>query len=145
MQVESGPSMLAVEALLRSNDLPIADLSALQSSDFLFCGQSEKPIGVIGIQILGSVGLLRSLVVSDIGRNHGCGTALVEALESKAKHAGIKDLYLLTETAEAFFANLNYTKISRDGAPSAIKNTQEFDGLCPDDAILMHKQLVIGN
>jgi len=145
MQIDSGPSMSAVEALLRANDLPVADLSALQSSDFLFCGQSEKPIGIIGMQNLGSVGLLRSLVVSDVGRNKGCGTALVEALESKSKQAGISDLYLLTETAERFFANLNYIKISRENTPQVIKNTREFDGLCSDDATVMYKQLVVND
>jgi len=133
--------MTAVMELLHASDLPVDDLSELRSSDFLYCGHAEKPQGVIGLQIIGAVGLLRSLVVSDTGRGMGCGTALVAALETKAMQAGIFDLYLLTETAARFFANLNYTIIPRASAPSVIKNTREFAGLCPDDATLMHKRL----
>jgi len=142
MQIAHGPSMTGVLALLQANGLPTADLSALRSSDFLYCGDVENPTGVIGLQIVDDVGLLRSLVVSEAGRHHGCGTALVAALESKAKHAGINNLFLLTETAENFFAKLHYVPMPRANAPAAIKTTREFNGLCPDDAVLMHKKLV---
>jgi len=135
--------MAAVEALLSANNLPTDDLSALQSNDFLYCGQRDKPYGAIGLQVTGTVGLLRSLVVSQDGRHQGCGTALVAALESKARQAGIVDLYLLTETAQAFFARLNYSIIPRDSAPSTIKDTPEFSGLCPDSAILMYKNTLV--
>jgi len=134
--------MTAVETLLRANNLPVEDLSALRTSDFLYCGQAETPQGIIGLQIVETVGLLRSLVVSETGRHKGCGTALVAALETKAKQEGIFDLYLLTETAVPFFANLYYTTIPRAIAPSAIKNTREFTTLCPGDATLMNKKLV---
>lgn len=133
--------MMALETLLSANNLPIADLPTLQPSDFLYCGKPEKPVGAIGLQIAGSVGLLRSLVVSQDGRRQGCGTALVAALESKANQAGIFDLYLLTETAQAFFARLDYTTIARDSAPAVIRKTPEFTGLCPDDATLMYKNI----
>jgi len=145
MQIEQGPLMAAVEALLSANDLPITDLSDLQPCDFLYCGEREKPIAAIGLQIVGSVGLLRSLVVSHDGQHQGYGTALVAALESKASQAGIIDIFLLTETAQDFFAHLNYTSIPRNSAPSAIKNTAEFNGLCPSDATLMHKNLTVFN
>ena len=141
MQIAEGPSIKAVEALLHANDLPIADLSALLPNDFLYCGTAENPTGVIGLQIEGTVGLLRSLVVSHTRRHQGYGVALVAALESKAKNAGINELFLLTETAEAFFAGINYTIVPRDSAPTAIKNTAEFSDLCPGDATLMYKKL----
>jgi len=135
--------MASVKALLLVNNLPVEDLSSLRSSDFLYCGQRESPMGVIGLQTVGDVGLLRSLVVSQAARKQGCGTALVAAIESKAVQAGIADLYLLTETAERFFSNLQYAAIPRESAPSSIKETREFAGLCPDDAILMHKQFTL--
>lgn len=141
MLIAQGPSLAAVEVLLKKNDLPIADLGTMQSSDFLYCGQIESPTGVIGLQIADSAGLLRSLVVSEDGRHKGCGTALVAALESKAMQAGVRDLYLLTQTAEAFFENLHYAVIPRNNAPTSIRNTAEFDSLCPGDATLMYKQL----
>jgi len=145
MRIHKSPSMSAVQALLQANNLPIADLSALQAHDFLYCGTADNPTGIIGLQIVDNVGLLRSLVVSQTVRNQGCGTALVMSLETKAKQDGVEDLYLLTETAEPFFVNLNYTTIPRASAPMAIRQTQEFSGLCPDDAILMQKKLVDGD
>jgi len=133
--------MKAVKALLLENNLPTADLSALQSRDFIYCGAAENPVGVIGLQVEGGVGLLRSLAVSQASRHQGCGSALVAAIENKAKQSAIDELYLLTETAQAFFTKLNYTKIPRKSAPTAIKSTPEFSGLCPDDAVLMFKYL----
>lgn len=142
MNVMQGPSMTAIEALLRANELPIADLGQLTSDNFLFMGDAKSPVGVIGLEVFGTAGLLRSLVVSDASRGQGYAKALVTALELKALRAGVQDLFLLTETAARFFSNLDYSVMPRNNAPVVIKNTPEFSGLCPDDAILFHKQLV---
>jgi len=143
--IAQGPSMAAVKALLLANGLPVEDLSALTSDDFLYCGEATAPMGVIGLECFGAAGLLRSLVIAEAGRNQGFGQSLVAALELKATQLGVCDLFLLTETAESFFVKLGYEPISRAAAPVAIKQTREFSDLCPDDAALMCKKLAVVN
>ena len=141
MNITTAPDMAAVKALLLANNLPVDDLSELAPDDFLYGGTAEKPIGFIGMQLVGDDALLRSLVVTKAGRGRGYGSALVAALEQLAKTKQVKCLYLLTTTAQTFFTNQGYCVIDRSSAPEPIKQTREFSGLCPDDAILMSKNL----
>jgi amino-acid N-acetyltransferase len=97
--------------------------------------------GVIGLESFENLGLLRSLVVSRAARGSGIGAALVAALEAVCRELGVRELWLLTIDADAFFAKLGYVTRSRDAAPEAIRNTAEFSGLCPGDAVLMSKEL----
>jgi len=58
---------------------------------------------------------------------------------------GVDELWLLTIDADAFFVSLGYETRERSEAPEAIRNTEEFSGLCPEDAVLMSKQLLAPN
>jgi len=52
---------------------------------------------------------------------------------------GIAELWLLTIDADAFFATSGFSVRGRDDAPSAVRASQEFSSLCPDNAVLMSK------
>ena len=67
---------------------------------------------------------------------------LVARLESEAKSSGIEALYLLTETADKYFAKKGYTAISREIVPVEIKSSSEFSHVCPVSAIVMKKELI---
>ena len=54
---------------------------------------------------------------------------------------GVRSIYLLTTTAEAFFNRLGYERMGRSRAPSSIKRTREFAGLCPVSSVFMVKAL----
>jgi amino-acid N-acetyltransferase len=53
----------------------------------------------------------------------------------------VRTLFLLTTTAEGFFARLGYLHATRDVAPPAIRSTKEFAGICPASSAFMSKQL----
>ena len=108
---------------------------------FFACGDPADPAGVVGIELYGSEALLRSLAVRESERNGGTGRALVAAAETYACNAGVCSVYLLTETAAAFFASLGYCALAREDAPPAIRSTTQFSALCPDSAHLMTKAL----
>ena len=140
-----GNDWQSVRRLLDEAGLPVADLGPDLLVDFLVAersgpGQSET-LGIIGLQRFNHVALLRSLVVSQRDRKSGLGRRLVSAVEANARCAGVKDLWLLTIDAERYFENLGYKMMSRDSAPDSIRNTEEFNGLCPDGAYLMRKTL----
>jgi amino-acid N-acetyltransferase len=130
-----------IHALLSDNGLPIEDLGANALDSFLVAEDDGDLVGLIGLQVFGTTGLLRSLVVAETARRVGLGGKLVGALESAAQTAGIRDLWLLTIDAERFFERQGFEIVDRDAAPQSIRSTEEFGGLCPDSAHLMTKSL----
>lgn len=128
----------AIDLLLKAN-LPTQDLA---SEHLAFVAEGEAGLsGVIGIESSGPVALLRSLVVAPFARGEGVGRRLVAALERMAIERGTRQLWLLTNDADAFFGGLGFSVRSRDEAPAAIRNSAEYSHLCPADAVLMSKDL----
>ncbi len=72
--------------------------------------------------------------------NTDWGPVLPQRLSGKRAN-GIEALVLLTETAEAFFTRHGYLVIERESVPDEIKQSAEFQSLCPDSAICMTKSL----
>ncbi len=85
--------------------------------------------------------LLRSLAVAAHVRGRGVGRALLADAERYARSHEVKDIYLLTTTAERFFARAGYERVERDSAPREIQQTEEFSTLCPATSALMRKRL----
>lgn len=143
LQVTFGPaaSTTVFAGLLASNGLPVSDLTDLSAPDCLVATIEDHVVGAVGLQIFGPYALLRSLVVADDQRGHGLGGELVDRIESLARDRGIKQLFLLTTTAESFFAQRGYSSADRQSAPDAIRGTQEFSSLCPASSAFMHKDL----
>ena len=141
MQLHEHPDPGAVIRLLEASGLPTADLEPGHFEGFLGCGDSARPSGAIGLEAHDGHGLLRSLVVAPDLRGGGCGKALVAGIEARARELGLADLYLLTETAQPFFAALGYEVVERGSVPEPIRATREFSSLCPDSATVMCKQV----
>ena len=111
-----------VEALLERNGLPSRDVRARPEQFYYATAEGER-VGIGGLEPYGSVGLLRSVAVEAAKRGHGYGSAICEALESKARTNGVETLYLLTTTAAAFFDARGYETVDRADAPAAIRQT----------------------
>lgn len=131
----------AVRELLLASDLPVDDLGPDRLDGFLIAEDGDVVVGLIGLEVLGTFGLLRSLVVEENARRAGLGGKLVGALESAAEAAGIAELWLLTIDAERFFQRHNYEIVDRESAPDELRGSDEFSSLCPDTAYLMRKAL----
>lgn len=101
----------------------------------------QEIIGAVGIEVYGKSGLLRSLVVKPDDRKRGVGAQLTLNLERLAKSQSVECLYLLTTTAEKFFATHGYHRFDRKRVPQDIAATTEFKLLCPSSAVCMCKQL----
>jgi amino-acid N-acetyltransferase len=98
-------------------------------------------VGAAAIEPYGPDGLLRSVVVAPELRGTGLGHSLVAAAETSARALGIRDLYLLTETAIDWFPRLGYETLPRDGVPAPIAASVEFTVSCPDTGVLMRRRL----
>lgn len=133
-----------VVRLLATADLPYQDVTPALLAHYLLARDGAAPLGVVGLEPFGAVGLLRSLAVAPSARGRGLGAELTRALERRAAALGITQLYLLTTTAETFFAGLGYRAIPRGDAPPPIRGTTEFRELCATTSVCMVKTLVEG-
>jgi len=139
--ISAGPAPEAARGLLAAANLPTSGLTDEQLAKFFYCGLATAPSALIGLEIYGADALLRSLVVDPTVRSKGLGSALVERAEAHSAVHGVGTLYLLTTTAEGFFARRGYRRIDRTVAPAAIRSTREFEGLCPASSAFMFKRL----
>lgn len=158
-----------VEGLLAENDLPTSDLDSAYPSLFVceFADSSGirrsdasqeptrprrvgegKRVGVGGLEVegdtgevTGNAGLLRSVAVEESARGAGYGTAICERLLDRARAADLDAVYLLTTTAEDFFADLGFERAERSRVPDTIRGTAEFTDLCPASATCMKKEV----
>ena len=132
----------SIVRLLSNAALPHEDLAAEHLRHFLVVRDADGIAGVVGMEVADDAGLLRSLAVADTRRGGGVASRLVDALEAHARAAGIRTLYLLTTTAEGFFARRGYARTERGEVPDAIAATAEFRSICPASAACMAKALV---
>jgi amino-acid N-acetyltransferase len=141
MKIEPLASIELLKEVVSLCGLPIDDLSTLSNAKFFGISEGGTLVAVVGLELYGEVGLLRSLAVLPSYRNTGLGNKLVRHVESFAKQYGIEQLYLLTTTAEDYFLRFGYVPAIRDSAPMAIKATSQFSGLCPASSAFLIKQL----
>jgi amino-acid N-acetyltransferase len=125
----------AVIRLLDASGLPHRDVTAALLAHYLLARRGDALLGVVGLEPLGTVGLLRSLAVAEPGRGRGLG------VERHARDLGIAELYLLTTTAERFFGKLGYRAIPREDAPPLVQGTTEYRELCSSTSVCMVKTL----
>lgn len=124
-------------SFLRSEDLPDDDVGQPNRHFYFFHGPDETFIGMGGFELYGADALLRSVVTAEEVRGAGHGGPMVELLLNEMRQRGAASAYLLTTTAEGFFARLGFAVIDRDEAPEAIKATREYVLLCPASATVM--------
>jgi protein-tyrosine-phosphatase/N-acetylglutamate synthase-like GNAT family acetyltransferase len=126
--------------LLEASGLPVSDLDRSRPA-LLGVRDDAGLTGVVGLELHGTSGLLRSLAVRSGVRGSGLGGSLVEAAERLARSRGVERLFLLTDTAEPFFARRGYHRVERATAPPEIQGTAEFSSLCPSTSAFMVKEL----
>lgn len=131
----------ALKTLLDSSGLPSSDLTEGHLQHFIILGQAGRVGGSVGMEPFGEDALLRSLAVDTMMRGEGYGNRLLELLETHARDEGVQRLYLLTASADNFFAHHGYERIERASVPEVIRNTAQFAGMCPAGATCLYKSL----
>jgi amino-acid N-acetyltransferase len=142
MRIERArPSDLpAVEALLSAAGLPLAGAPEAFARGVVM-RDGEAVVGVAAVERYGLAGLLRSVVVKPDRRGAGLGRDLVVAAEALARREGIRDLYLLTETAITWFPRLGYSVVPRDEAAAVVGQSIEFTTACAETAVAMRREI----
>jgi len=129
----------AVIVLLSGASLPTAGVPVTLQG-FVIAEAGGEVVGVAGLERYGPAGLLRSVAVRPEARNTGVGGALIDRILAEAVAGGMRDIFLLTTTAESYFARRQFSRIAREAVPEPVQASIEFQGACPSSAIVMHRR-----
>lgn len=124
-----------VEALLGGDGLVLDGVH--EAFGFLVARGAGAVVGSIGLEVYGRGGLVRSVVVKPERRGSGIGTQLVVAALAWARELGVGELYLLTATADRFFARFGFEPVERGVVPSSVLGSREFSASCCETATIM--------
>ena len=95
-------------------------------------------IGVFGIEIYESIGLLRSFGVKKKYQGKGFGAKLIDKMESYILEKKLDEVYLFSETADKMFVKMGYVYTTREEADPRIQQSIEW-GLCTTTPLLVKK------
>lgn len=133
-----------ITAILAVDGLP-ADGIAGNLPTWYVAAETEAgvPVGVAGLEVWESVGLIRSVIVAPEVRGRGIGVALMRDRLAWARHQGLTEVYLLTISADAerFWERQGFRRLARAGLPASLHASAELRGACPDTAVTMMLRL----
>ena len=127
----------AILRLLSSAGLPAAALGSHSDTALFAAREDGRLVGCAALEIYDGVGLLRSVAVEAEARGTGLGRRLTAAALKLARERGLTAVYLLTETAAAFFSKQGFSEVDRASAPAALSSSEEFAVACPEVATCM--------
>jgi amino-acid N-acetyltransferase len=130
-----------VLALLERAGLPTEGVDPDALTNFVIAEHEGRPVGVVGVEVYRESALLRSAAVEEGWRGSGVGGALVDRALALTRERGIRDVFLLTTTAEDYFPRFGFACIARESVPQAVQASAEFQGACPSTAVAMRKRM----
>jgi amino-acid N-acetyltransferase len=129
-----------VLALLERHGLPLDGAAGLEEA-LVVARRNGEIAGAAGLELYADGALLRSVVVDSSVQGQGLGRSLTEAALALARARGIPAVFLLTTTADGFFARLGFERVNRAEVPASVQQSVEFQSACPASAIVMRKPL----
>jgi amino-acid N-acetyltransferase len=141
IRAASPGDLTAIIQLLQQRNLPTEGI-AEHLVNFLVGEVKGRIIGTVGLELYGTKGVVRSLAVVSQFQGRGYGQKLLWAILGQAKRLGLTRVYLLTETAETFFARFGFSRINRDKVDPLVAASPEFTNLCPLTATCMTLSLI---
>lgn len=125
-----------LRGFLQAAGLPTDDVAAGRQ-EYLLAREGGRIVASVGLEVAGADALVRSLAVAQDRRGLGLGKRMLDAAVERARVRGIKTLYALTTTAEAFASAQGFVRIPRAEVPGAIASLPQFRSLCPVTAVCM--------
>jgi len=127
-------------ALLMASQLPVEGLCEHLATTFV-AREGSRIVGSAAIERYANGALLRSVAVVPESRGRRLGRDLTEAATRLALEYQIPAIYLLTTTAEDYFRQYGFERISRTDVPATVQASVEFTSACPSSATVMRKWL----
>lgn len=130
----------AIAGLL--DEVGLSTMGLFEAAELILVARDGfRIVGCAAVERYGVDGLLRSVATSEPVRGTGLGQRLVDQAEKACHESGLSTLYLLTETAESFFAKRGYVVVDRTNVPVAVRASTQFATLCPASATAMARAI----
>ena len=126
----------AIKDLLVSSDLPTAGVDEHWRT-FIVARDGDRVVACGGAEAYQFAALIRSIAVEPAYRSQGLGRRIVRQLLDRLASRGLREFYLLTTTAEAYFKKRGFKTIDRDEVHPQLLNSREFQDACPSSATCM--------
>lgn len=121
---------------LQKAQLPTSDLPK-DLAGFILAFEDEQLIGSAGMELKGKIGLLRSVAVAETHRNQQLGQGLFTAAMEYARLNEVEEVFLITDSAAAYFEKKGFQRVEREDVPVEILETKQLKELCPSSATVM--------
>jgi N-acetylglutamate synthase-like GNAT family acetyltransferase len=131
-----------IKQLLVKSDLPTAGVDDHWKT-FVVARDGERMVACGGSEAYANAALLRSFAVLPEYRSDGIGRRLVREIIDRLASRGIRDFYLLTETAEGFFSERGFKRVDRDVVHPQVLASREFQDACPKSAVCMRLMMLV--
>jgi amino-acid N-acetyltransferase len=126
----------AIRQLLIASNLPLDGLDDHWKT-FIVARDGDDIVGCSGSEAHSFAALIRSVAVAETHRGQGIGRRMVRQLLDRLASRGIREFYLLTTTAQPYFAKRGFKPIDRDEIHPQLLGSAELRGACPDTAVCM--------
>jgi amino-acid N-acetyltransferase len=135
--VNTEKELIALKDFLKINQLPYNDIHLNDCFFLTYFNSLDELVGCGGLEFYGENVLLRSLAVNQGLRGQLLGKQIVQDLIEQVKQKGLKEIYLLTQSALFFFLKFGFIEINREEVPAEILVSTEFSTECPSSAHVM--------
>ncbi len=123
-----------VRALAARGELPVDGIADQFPGGYVVVRRGDDIVGAAGLEVHGTSGVLRSVVVAPSERGSGLGVALTADRLVHARARGLDAVYLLTTTAADFYPRFGFRPFPRAEVPDAVARCLEFASMCPSSA-----------
>jgi len=125
-----------IKELLLAAGLPTAGVDDHWKT-FIVAREGAKLVACGGAEAYQFAALIRSVAVSPEHRSKGLGRRIVRQLLDRLASRGLREFYILTTDAEAYFRKRGFKTIDRDEVHPQLLSSREFQDACPESAVCM--------
>jgi amino-acid N-acetyltransferase len=142
---DATPDDLAgIERLLEATGLSTAGTTG-SLPEFVVAREHGRVVAAACLEPHGTVGLLRSVATAADARNRGLATRMVTVLLNRASARGYRAVYLLTDTAERYFARFGFRRLARAQVSPEVRQAGQFQSQTCASAVTMGLGLTGGS
>lgn len=131
----SGPDLPQIASLLHAGGL-VSGAARERVGRTLIAEVDRAVIGTAAYEVLGERGILRSLAVGQQLRRAGAGTTLAAAALRRMYEAGVREVYLATDTAAGFFETCGFVEAPKGNIPADVAEHPHLVRECPGATIM---------
>lgn len=133
----------AIRKFLRAHGLRTSGIGLKKHPErFLIAlDAADAIIGVTSLSLHDDGALIGSLVVSRGWRKINLGRMLLDRLYERMAAAALRDVFVVTTTAEAYFLKLGYAEIGAELVPAGVGAARVFSSDALQHAIVLHRSV----